>query len=557
MGGLSNPKVIAVCKTFSGHEFVTAMIESVLPEVDGILFLHSEVSWSGKTGNTVSKVVNESLREHGPANVMQEWYNTTSQQAQYDRAIMSLQERGIDYDYLLLVDTDEVWDSGMIKALVAQADRCPAYSAFACCMHTYLKTPFLKVTPKEWCDPTVLIRKGIKIIGPRGNFCPNKKVLTNIFFHHFTGVRNSLKAVIDKFWESTAVENQTHVPIEYWVENFWNTPLTAKRFHIVEGAEVSWNGIVKVNRSDLPLAMRNHPLVLSFEKYEQDGEPVVMRSEVTTTPEKVLLHREGTLMIYTMVDANYLPYLPIFVWCANKAEPDATIEIDCRSGPETKESTAIANLIWDTYPKVNFHRNCGDGCPDNGYTTAALRFVESPHDAETYDYTLITDADILMMPEETSIIDQHCNQMQHDRTLCYENWMIGEKPPQMAGVHFVTREWWKITEAARQTEFNRLQKHGSLGKGYDEIMLAHIVECSGLTRPKFKGAKLWRNHGSHLGNIRHCVERGHKYEMFAEESNFLHSLANDKEFGEIASMCSRYSPEIEAIWRRIKSMFGR
>jgi hypothetical protein len=65
---------------------------------------------------------------------------------------------------------------------------------------------------------------------------------------------------------------------------------------------------------------------------------------------------------------------------------------------------------------------------------------------------LITDIDIMLMAEDSSIIDQHAAVIIKDGTVCYENWVTGHRSadqPRMPGVHFVSRDWWARTQLAR------------------------------------------------------------------------------------------------------------
>ena len=104
-------RIIALYKTFSGEEFVEASIESIYNSVSEIVMVHSNVSWSGEKGNTVLPVVQRWAEEKDKKNkIINLVGDFRDQNAQYNHGLSFIRRKLGFYDFVLLIDTDEVWD---------------------------------------------------------------------------------------------------------------------------------------------------------------------------------------------------------------------------------------------------------------------------------------------------------------------------------------------------------------------------------------------------------------------------------------------------------------
>lgn len=275
----------------------------------------------------------------------------------------------------------------------------------------------------------------------------------------------------------------------------------------------------------------------------------------TIAPNKVkpkkkpaLVHYKGNLLIYTLCDKEYEWYIPLFARSMTLANPKQEVEINVIYGANDK----VLNLIENDNIKV-FEFN--GGCFGK-YATASLRFLIPPKQ-RTFTHYLITDIDMMFMPENSTIIDQHCNHIEKDGTICYENWIsqyIGGDP-RMPGVHFVTQEWFEKTGNVRKYELDKLMQNGANDYYYDEVMLGRIVRDSGLPLPP-QVAKLWRHHGIHLGDWRINMDRkGHNIPQNVFQKMHIHTLLNDEKFMELAKICSSHIPLIGKIIKKWPLLF--
>lgn len=293
-----------------------------------------------------------------------------------------------------------------------------------------------------------------------------------------------------------------------------------------------------------------------IEKKVRDAypDPTITPNKVTpqkkVTPKKkpALLHYNGSLLIYTLCDKEYEWYIPLFARSMTLANPKQAVEISVVG--EVNE--AILDLI-DSDKITVFNYN---GHGSKKYATASLRFLLPPKQS-TFTHYLITDIDMMFMPENSTIIDQHCKHMERDGTICYENWIsqyIGDDP-RMPGVHFVTQQWFERTESIRKTELNKLIENGANEYYYDEVMLGRIVRDSGLPLPPQR-AKLWRHHGIHLGDWRINMDRkGHNIPQNVFQKMHINTLLKDEKFMELSKKCSEHIPLISKIIKKWPMLF--
>lgn len=283
-------------------------------------------------------------------------------------------------------------------------------------------------------------------------------------------------------------------------------------------------------------------------------------------PGKVKLVRRvknGSLAIVAMCDARYAWFAPLFIRSAEflkEKNPDLSVTVFIRNskdGAGEEAYSKVRNYIGRNKEETD---SClkliNDDAPDGGYFTAAMRFISGYDVANEADYTLITDIDIMLMPEEWSIISDHMMHMDRDGTECYENWISderGNRAPRLPGVHFVTKDWWKRTQAARELAYEQLCKQKEIEYCYDEYMLGRIVINSGLPLPP-KSVKFWRKHGPHIGDLRIDANRKRMYEPSVWEDMHIRRLMSDAHFLSSWAEAEKhidYLPRIKKMWMKL------
>lgn len=277
--------------------------------------------------------------------------------------------------------------------------------------------------------------------------------------------------------------------------------------------------------------------------------PVIQQTIINPVPKKFKVESvTGSLCVYTRCDENYQWYVPLFLKCLDLFTKQTIIPyvevvgtIDAVMVKACgKNSQYVVNPLASTYPA-------------GGYAVAASRFLEAPATVQGADYTLITDIDILMYPETMTIIDQHMMHLNKDKTIMYENWISQwrDTAPRLPGVHFVTKEWWKKTEAARKQEYDTICAAGGITEyWYDELMLGRIVQKTGLPLPP-ADAKMWRHHGVHLGDWRLNIERKQLPRPNVFELMHIDWMLKDPEMSTLIDVCGERIPlikEVKKLW---------
>lgn len=257
---------------------------------------------------------------------------------------------------------------------------------------------------------------------------------------------------------------------------------------------------------------------------------------------------EGELSIVTMVSGPYVWYAPLFVYCIQKAYPHIGVHVyvrrpDATTMQEMAQAVPEGVMHWIT-PVLDEATN---NCPPDGYTTAALRYIYHYAEAEHADFLLISDVDILTMREYPNIVDQHVCFMKRFGLECYDNYVSSyhEGLPRLPGVHFVTREWWKRTEAARRRYGALLASSGAPYYCWDEVMIAKLVEESGLPLNKAR-QNLGAIHGIHLGDLRiHMETPGWAPCFTAMQTDFCRQLCSDQTFMQMWTTCGHHLPQLQ------------
>jgi hypothetical protein len=176
------------------------------------------------------------------------------------------------------------------------------------------------------------------------------------------------------------------------------------------------------------------------------------------------------VLIYAVVEGRYKNYADLFKFCCKRAYSQYDVQVE-----EIKTPLPNGAACW--------------------------RFCTT---IPGYQYVYITDIDMMICPEKPTLLEYHLKEIA-ETGLCYSNtprWKEPMAENRMTGLHFVTSQWWGVTERERFFNAENVM-HGKIGnlKCDDELMLMRIIKGSGLPvaarRPLVQ-----RHHGIHLGVLR-------------------------------------------------------
>lgn len=261
--------VVALYKTFSGPEFMEASLRGIFPWVNKVVCVHSNISWTGEEGNTVAPVVERLIQKNG--STWEDWIvnlygDFKTQEEQYQFGIDWI-HNNLEFELIMLIDTDEIWDDKNLELAFKKIKQYPDRDCFSTRLFSYVKSIFYRIDPIELCRPTVFLRPTVKKLqGARGWEQPNRALLHEVYFHHFTFVRFSEDDIRKKFLTSIAGDGEGAVGFscDDWMDTKWKHLPYGELLHYQEQAKASWFRVKIVWKTELPLAILQDDTIMNF-----------------------------------------------------------------------------------------------------------------------------------------------------------------------------------------------------------------------------------------------------------------------------------------------------
>lgn len=253
--------LIALYKTFRGGELAPISLDSIKNHVDAVIAVHSTSGWvhTELKNNCIGK-----FNEWMHVNHKIDSYHSIigayrTQEEQYLAAWQYIQQHFPDA-HILLVDTDEIWEEQDLITAKAIVQANP-HKAYKCKLHTYIKSPYYRISPEETCSPVVIVSAAAvkELKGVRGNGIDDIFLMPGVYMHHFTYVRRSFEDINLKFLTSESGDRSpSH---KDWLERTWPLIPETKNFHPTVGHETSWQSISVITPEDLPAAIRGREVL--------------------------------------------------------------------------------------------------------------------------------------------------------------------------------------------------------------------------------------------------------------------------------------------------------
>ncbi len=255
-------KVVAIFKTFDGGEFVDASLSSIYNHCDDIIMVHSDVSWLGERGNTVRPLSLEWCSKNDKEGKVHHLdCELDSQETQYALGLDYIEQRKIQFDVIMAVDADEVWEDQYIENAKRQIHN-KHFASYRSNMHTYLKNPFFRVDP-PYGSPTVFFREPKYLTeSPRGCHAPAKQ-LSDVWMHHYTYVRETREDVERKLKQSCLADGNEEI-VKDWMVDVYDKMPEGQNLHAFERWRRVWGRIKKTWKTDIPEAMRSAKLLSNW-----------------------------------------------------------------------------------------------------------------------------------------------------------------------------------------------------------------------------------------------------------------------------------------------------
>lgn len=168
--------------------------------------------------------------------------------------------------YVLIIDTDEVWDDDQLQKLIGTIINYPEYASYHSKMYTYIKSPLYRIKPQEPCQPVVAINLNMLKTDDFGARFQkiHPALFTDVYFHHFSMVRATDEEIKEKMLLSAKADGNVQI-VDNWFENTWHKIPNVENFHYNKGFETCWQGIEKIGVNDLPFLARTSAFVKRME----------------------------------------------------------------------------------------------------------------------------------------------------------------------------------------------------------------------------------------------------------------------------------------------------
>lgn len=258
--------LVAIYKTYDGEDWLQASLTSIYEGVSKIYVFDSTVSWLGERDNSVGSVLREFIDvvdvNHKITIVP---YDSTNEEKQYRYAINYVTQDA-DFDYLLVVDSDELWNPEELQ-MAAEFIEDDGGQAYKVALRTYIKSPFYMIEPTEPCHPCAFVRRGVSMPGVRGNKTRGMKLIPGVYLHHYTAVRATEEAIARKIRQSNRADGQRAVDVDEWMRTVWDRLPEGSNLHYTAGFEDAWKGVRVIGEDELPkiLRLQDHPLVTMWQ----------------------------------------------------------------------------------------------------------------------------------------------------------------------------------------------------------------------------------------------------------------------------------------------------
>lgn len=274
-------QLVALYKTYRGGEWFEASLESVHKHCAGVVVVASDKPWIGVGGDS-----------HPPENCQAPLERFRQKHPSCETTLIrpgmrleTHQQYRIGLDFIgrmygpecgvLIVDTDEVWDSDELLELRLAMTEDKNSAVFRSRIWTYLRSPLYRVFPQEKARPVVGLANSNVTTG-NSRFA-NLHALghqvgdIDCDMHHFGYVRLDPEEIVSKL-ANTASQDKVTSRAD-WKQEVWDELPEGENLHPAKGFERCWGGVKEITADDLPSAVVESPTFWAALAYHRERLP--------------------------------------------------------------------------------------------------------------------------------------------------------------------------------------------------------------------------------------------------------------------------------------------
>lgn len=265
-------------KANTGDDWIIPSVISIYPHVEAIVFVLSNVSWTGRKGNPCEKIIRRKILpfDYEKKIHILDFKDNTSQREQCNYGMRFIKEVFPWAERVMMVDTDEIWTDADLNAAKEWLKSTPKFIGGICSrMRSYIRSPFYRVNHLDPLTPMIFVPNCGYLKGDRGMESDPVILMDNVVMHHFVFVRRRFEMVLEKLINSHTVENQKFIALDYWLERVWfrlpNGTSKSEGLHPALGYQNNWKGVEQIGLKDLPEVLQKRGCFPIIEQFIDDA----------------------------------------------------------------------------------------------------------------------------------------------------------------------------------------------------------------------------------------------------------------------------------------------
>lgn len=348
-------RLIALYKAYRGGEWFRASLESVQPHTDGAVIVFGTSPWLDdlQLPENCTGPMQSFCKAHSGYPIVTSFGKFQRQEDQYNAGLDAIREEFGEDAAVLVVDTDEIWDSkrlSRVRRAITGDPNCDGLQyGLRCKLRTYLKSPLYQVWPPESAGALVALRSpNVKCELGRFRNVASAPMKDEVWFHHFSYVREDPRDIEEKFHATSSQEGTPSNP--KWLTDVWPRLPLGTDLHMTPNSEPLWKQIKIISPASLPPVVRDLPFIPQILR----NEDLMWRDWLRHTPVEdqllpvptwqIDLYRND-LQLYlgevnlrvleTRMKTSYLELLTLCHWASQVAPSGVICEVGCGHGAST------------------------------------------------------------------------------------------------------------------------------------------------------------------------------------------------------------------------------
>lgn len=252
------------------------------------------------------------------------------------------------------------------------------------------------------------------------------------------------------------------------------------------------------------------------------------------------------------VNADYMPYVPWFIFFAGKAYPEYSVRI--YSSSSSHECMNVLNVLnglsdWKINSSIlrEYHLD--------KFKLKCIRWLLYPDDVQGFENIYIGDIDMAIFREFPSLLDFHLSRCRKIN-LPYSNRVrhgsgMQDSDRRLMGVHFARKEWFSRTASSREIYISQFNDIRNKVKTFSNEGLLFDLAKNNCGLPPIDSTPKYDYHGIHLGMWRQPITP----KQLLSKYKYSSQISRDQFLFFYDQYCKlKCTSEFRYIWKRTPSL---